>query len=88
MNPISFQVITYQVVDKILKLGMIKVGVSNWSSKKSVMKLLRFESHLIMFYYVFLPFVKRVIFEPKKSCIINGLRLFLTINILDKYLVG
>ena len=29
----------------ILKLGMIKVAVSNWNSKKYVMKLLRFESH-------------------------------------------
>ena len=50
---------------------MIKVGVSNWSSKKSVMKLLRFESHKIMFYCLLW---KGPIFEPKKSCIINGLR--------------
>ena len=33
----------------ILKLGVIKVAVSNWSSKKSVLKLLRFESHKVMF---------------------------------------
>ena len=29
---------------------MIKVCVSNWSPKKYVMKLLRFESHKIMFF--------------------------------------
>ena len=33
----------------ILKLGMIKVAVSNWSSKIYVMKLLRFASRKIMF---------------------------------------
>ena len=50
---------------------MIKVAVSNWSSKKSAMKLLRFESHKIMFFCLLW---KGPIFEPKKkSCIINGL---------------
>ena len=41
----------------ILKLGIIKVAVSKWSSKKSVMKLLRFESRQDFMFY--LPFVKR-----------------------------
>ena len=36
----------------ILKLGMIKVALSNRCSKKSVLKLLRFESLKIMFVYL------------------------------------
>ena len=65
-NPSRYQVITYNRSNLnfclqplaliILKLWMIKVAVSNWSSEKSVMKLLRFESHKIMF---FIAFVKR-----------------------------
>ena len=51
---------------------MIKVDVSNWSSKKSVLKLLCFESHKIMFFFAFCE--KGPFFNLKKSCIINGLR--------------
>ena len=56
----------------ILKLGMIKVAVSNWSSKKPMMKLLHFESHMIMFFCLD---EKGPFLNLKKSCIINGLRL-------------
>ena len=51
---------------------MIKVAVSNWSSKTSVMKLLRFESHKIIYLYAFCE--KGPFFNLKKSCIINGLK--------------
>ena len=77
-NPSRYQVITSDlnlclqpIALIILKLGMIKVAVSNWSSKKSVMKLLRFESHKISCFFAFCekgPFSKL-----KKSCIANGL---------------
>ena len=49
----------------ILKLGMIKVAVSNWSSKKSVMELLRFESRNI--YVFFCLLWKGPIFERQKN---------------------
>ena len=44
---------------------MIKVAVSNWSSKKSVMKLLCFESHIYITFFGLLW--KGPIFEPKKK---------------------
>ena len=54
----------------ILKLGMIKVAVSNGTSKKSVIKLLRFESDKMGFF----AFCEKGPFlNLKKSCIINGL---------------
>ena len=48
----------------LLKLWMIKVAVSNWSSKKYVMKLFRFESHKIIMFFCLLW--KGPIFEPQK----------------------
>ena len=56
----------------ILKLGMIKAAVSNWGSKKYVMKLLRFESHPIMFFFAFDE--KSPFLNLKKSCIIRPFR--------------
>ena len=56
----------------ILKLGMVKVAVSNWSSKKSVMKLLCFESNKIgLRFFAFCE--KGPIFNLKKYGITNGL---------------
>ena len=43
---------------------MIKVALSNWSAKQSVMKLLHSESHKIMFFCLLW---KGPIFEPQKT---------------------
>ena len=51
---------------------MVKVAVSNWSSKKSVMKLLCFESNKIgLRFFAFCE--KGPIFNLKKYGITNGL---------------
>ena len=57
----------------ILELGMIKVAASSRSSKKYVIKLLRFESRKITFLCLLW---KGSIFKPKKNCIKNGLKTF------------
>ena len=53
----------------ILKIGMIKVAVSNWNSKESVMKLLGLNK--IMFFALC---KKGQFCNKEKSCVVSGLR--------------
>ena len=46
---------------------MIKVAVSNWSFKKTVMKLLRFESHKIVFVAFFVKRAHFLTYKHRKA---------------------